>query len=313
MNRTDGIGRMRISIHWHYLLIVVVLLGACSDKNMGPDGNPAAPVASFTVSPSTGDVVDTFSFDASASSDDADAIDLLQVRWDWEGDGTWDTAYSTGKTATHQYLAAGSYEAALQVKDSDNLTGRVSRTVTVTQNISSILVSPATADVDNGFTQQFVAAGSDGNGNPVTVAVSWSTSSDSLGNVDSQGLFTAGVYAPFSGTLTASSGGLEGTADVSILPADISFSSDLLPTFQQVCGTCHGSSGGLSLVSYTGLMAGDSNNGPVVTPGDPENSVLIQKLSSNPPFGSQMPQSGSVTESWINKLWLWISQGAVNN
>ncbi len=182
-----------------------------------------------------------------------------------------------------------------------------------TAQVASITVTPATAGVDNGSTRQFTAAASDGNGNPVSAMFSWSTSNDSLGSVDSQGLLTAGVYAPFTGMLQVSSGAIVGTAEVTILPAAISFSSELLPTFQQVCGTCHGSSGGLNLTSYTTLMAGTSNNGPVVTPGDPDNSVIIQKLSSSPPFGSQMPQTGSVTRSWINKLYLWISQGAIDN
>ena len=37
-------------------------------------------------------------------------------------------------------------------------------------------------------------------------------------------------------------------------------------------------------------MSGNSDHGPVIIPGDSENSILIQKLGDEPPFGDQMPQ-----------------------
>ncbi|MFC1849468.1 hypothetical protein ACFL27_04580 [candidate division CSSED10-310 bacterium] len=45
----------------------------------------------------------TFNFDASAVSDGEDATSALQVRWDFQDDGTWDTSYSTTKTASNDY------------------------------------------------------------------------------------------------------------------------------------------------------------------------------------------------------------------
>jgi PKD repeat protein len=73
----------------------------------------------FTVSPSKGDLNTIFNVDASCSTDFKDTITALQVRWDWENDGTYDTSYSTTKTASHQYTAMGLKTIKLQVKDTD--------------------------------------------------------------------------------------------------------------------------------------------------------------------------------------------------
>ncbi|MGE5557340.1 MAG: hypothetical protein ACM3WV_01870 [Bacillota bacterium] len=58
-----------------------------------------------------------FTFDASGCKDDKDSPAKLQVRWDWENDGTWDTGFTTVKTATHAYKDEGARIVALQVKD----------------------------------------------------------------------------------------------------------------------------------------------------------------------------------------------------
>jgi len=62
----------------------------------------AAPTASFTVDPTSGNTSTTFNFNASGCSDNEDPLSALQIRWDWENDGNWDTGYSTIKTATHR-------------------------------------------------------------------------------------------------------------------------------------------------------------------------------------------------------------------
>ena len=79
------------------------------------------PTASFTVSPLSGTTGTDFSFDASGCSDNQDAPSQLEVRWDWENDGIWDTDFSTRKTATHQYSIEGTKTIWLEVKDTDGL------------------------------------------------------------------------------------------------------------------------------------------------------------------------------------------------
>ncbi|MFZ1946062.1 MAG: PKD domain-containing protein [bacterium] len=89
------------------------------------------PVAFFTVSPESGLADTVFRFDASGSSDVDDAAALLEVRWDWQDDGTWDTGWSTAKTASHQYSSAGLKTVRLRVRDLDSMTGDTTQTVNV--------------------------------------------------------------------------------------------------------------------------------------------------------------------------------------
>ena len=71
------------------------------------------------------------------------------------------------------------------------------------------------------------------------------------------------------------------------------------------CSACHAEGGiqGLNLTSYEELMAG-SDSGPVIVPGDPDNSLLITKIS-----GSE-PHFGSFSDDELNVISDWISAGA---
>ena len=84
------------------------------------------PVASFTATPdhvATGQVV---TFDASASSDPDGP--LASLRWDLDGDGSYETS---GVTASRSYANPGTFTVALLVKDSDGATRRTTRQVVV--------------------------------------------------------------------------------------------------------------------------------------------------------------------------------------
>jgi hypothetical protein len=89
------------------------------------------PVAKFTFKPSAGDTSTVFWFDASASSDKEDPPAALEVRWDWENDGIYDTPWSLDKTASHVFTAPGLYLVRLQVADSGGLTATTTRQVLV--------------------------------------------------------------------------------------------------------------------------------------------------------------------------------------
>jgi hypothetical protein len=67
----------------------------------------SAPLACFIVTPRSGTAGTTsFAFDASCSSDDEDRPSDLSVRFDFEGDGAFDTPWDTAKTASVTYPAA---------------------------------------------------------------------------------------------------------------------------------------------------------------------------------------------------------------
>ncbi len=98
--------------------------------------NNTEPTASFTVSPTEATPGVDFDFDAGNSSDDQYKSYTLEVRWDFDGDGTWDTDFSTDKTVSHNYDSPGSYDVILQVKDPESNTSEASQTVTVLTNTS---------------------------------------------------------------------------------------------------------------------------------------------------------------------------------
>jgi hypothetical protein len=89
------------------------------------------PTPAFTVTPASGDTGTVFQFDASGCTDMEDPPSLLQVRWDWEDDGTYDTAWSPTKTISHSYVTTGTYTIRLEVTDSGGLRGSTTRQVTV--------------------------------------------------------------------------------------------------------------------------------------------------------------------------------------
>ena len=89
-------------------------------------GANSQPVASVTADPPFGPLPLNVNFDGSGSRD-LDGDVLAEYLWDFDGDGTTDETTTTPKT-THAYATAGTYEAALRVKDGR---GQVSSAVTI--------------------------------------------------------------------------------------------------------------------------------------------------------------------------------------
>jgi len=81
-----------------------------------------APCAGFLFSPLTGDTTTVFDFNGTYSGDVETALAALEVRWDWNGDGTWDTGWSTSKVQSHPFAAPGDYTVLMEVRDSSGLT-----------------------------------------------------------------------------------------------------------------------------------------------------------------------------------------------
>ncbi len=78
------------------------------------------PYANFSYTPATGNTTTVFTF-TSTSLDHEDSADMLQVRWDWETDGVWDTPWSHNATEPHQFTAPGTYNVTMEVMDTGNL------------------------------------------------------------------------------------------------------------------------------------------------------------------------------------------------
>ncbi len=95
-------------------------------------GQNLPPAARFGISPAAGIVGTEFTFDASTSTDDNDPPSALEFRWDYESDGSWDTAWSGSNfLGIFSYGVSGAYQATLQVRDGDGLVGERVRSVNV--------------------------------------------------------------------------------------------------------------------------------------------------------------------------------------
>lgn len=112
-----------------------------------------APRAYFQVVPAVGTIDTEFRADATGTYDDETPASSLEVRWDWEDDGTWDTPFSTDKAATHRYDTTGTKTIVLEVRDAEGATDRETRTVTVTglEPVASFTVRPDVGTTDTIF------------------------------------------------------------------------------------------------------------------------------------------------------------------
>jgi hypothetical protein len=93
------------------------------------------------------------------------------------------------------------------------------RDITVLFNavLTSVTVSPSSGNVPFGGTQQFAATGKDQDGNALSPQPAFNWAVNGGGTISTNGLFTAGNAAGGPYTVTASSGGRNGTASVRVL------------------------------------------------------------------------------------------------
>ena len=73
---------------------------------------------------------------------------------------------------------------------------------------------------------------------------------------------------------------------------------------------CHGSLGGWDASTYEKVMT-SGDNAPVVIPGDPDGSILAQKLLNTQTFGTIMPPGSKLPDDEIELILSWIAAGAL--
>ena len=93
--------------------------------------------------------------------------------------------------------------------------------------------------------------------------------------------------------------------------ATVSFANDIMPIIESRCVNCHGGNRteeGLNLTTHANILSG-SDNGPVVTPGDAANSLLVEMVATQ-----KMPKRGpKLTPPQIQLITDWVNQGALDN
>jgi len=172
---------------------------------------------------------------ASANPTSGTSVTLNVLGADDGGEGnltyTWSSAASSpgsatfslngtnsAKTTTATFSKAGTYPLTATIKDANGATVTSNVSVVVQQKLSQISVSPASASVSSGGSQQFSAVAKDQFGDSLSSApsIAWTVSGG--GSINTSGTFSASsVGGPF--TVTATSSGVSGTATVSVTAA----------------------------------------------------------------------------------------------
>jgi uncharacterized protein (TIGR02145 family) len=155
----------------------MILQFSCKkDKDSDPTSQNGL-TARFTVSPSSGTTSTNFAFDASGSTDTEDPTSDLQVRWDFDGNGSWDTGWDYDKTVNHQYGNEGTYTVKMEVKDTEGLTDNTTKQINVSGGSNTPPTALFTVSTSSGTTSTnfaFDASGSTDNEDPTSdLQVRW--------------------------------------------------------------------------------------------------------------------------------------------
>jgi mono/diheme cytochrome c family protein len=93
------------------------------------------------------------------------------------------------------------------------------------------------------------------------------------------------------------------------------FATEVLPLFQEHCVACHSATqavGGWDASTYDGVLE-SGDHAPVVIPGDPEGSLLVQKLLGTQTVGSPMPMPQVLRPEQVQVVIEWVLDGAPDN
>lgn len=111
--------------------------------------------------------------------------------------------------------------------------------------------------------------------------------------------------------------GAEATASLTVSVTEhgqqrsISYQARIQPVLDAFCHNCHpaGGAGGRRLSTYEAVMD-PGESGPIVVPGDPDESRLVQYLESGHPIAHAPHGYGS---AFVQDIRAWITDGALDN
>ena len=99
---------------------------------------------------------------------------------------------------------------------------------------------------------------------------------------------------------------------LSLLYAQVDYSTEIQPIFNNSCTSCHqyGHNSGLNLTTYSSTMTG-GNSGATIVAGDHANSELYNRITLPESAQGDMPPTGSLSQSDIDLISQWIDEGAL--
>ncbi len=192
---------------------VNVMLNQRSNHNLPPT---FAQSPSASPNPVTGKTVTL-----SALGADDHGESKLKYTWSTVGPIPAGVTFSiNGKNAAKNTIATfsktGTYLFQCTITDTAGLSIMDLVTVTVNQGVASLTLTPGTASVAEGATQQFTATAFDQFGNAITTRPPLSWNVNGGGTISSAGLFTAGTAAGGPFTVSVSSGTVLKTASLTV-------------------------------------------------------------------------------------------------
>jgi hypothetical protein len=152
-------------------------------------------------------------------ADDGGAANLIYT---WTSTGPAAVSFSANGTnsannSVAAFIKAGAYRFTATITDSAGLKITSSVSVTVSQTLTAINVTPANVSLEVGKTQMFKAQGIDQFGNAMSraPAFAWSLAAGSVGTIGAGGKYTT-PHQSGSATATASAGSLHGSATITV-------------------------------------------------------------------------------------------------
>jgi hypothetical protein len=203
-----------------------------------------------------------------AGDDNGEAA--LTYTWSTTGNPPASVSFSVNgtnaaKATTATFAKAGTYTLQVAAKDQRNQSVTSPVTVTVSQTLTGITVSPSTATVNTSATQQFSATARDQFGDAMSAQPAFSWSVTGGGTISTGGLFTAGATAGGPYTISAQSGALTGTATVTVSaqPATVyQINTGSTSAVTPFTGDQYGSGGTMRTVTNTISLTGVTDPAP---------------------------------------------------
>ena len=175
----------RVSVGTSLMLFSALLLLGCGGGSANSSQPPPGGVATVTVTPATASIIVGKSQQFTAVAKDSNGNIISGAIFTWSSDATSIATVNGSGLATA--VAQGT---AHITATTSSVNGAA--TLIVNPPISSVTVSPATATINAGQTQQFTAVAKDSHGNVISgVIFTWSSDATSIATVNSNGLATA--------------------------------------------------------------------------------------------------------------------------
>ncbi len=111
-------------------LCFIIALSACIKESLPP-------VPDFSFSPGEGNRYNIFYFDASSSYDPDNASYSLKFRWDFNGDGNFDTDLSENMRSAYKYQDVDCFNVVLEVTDPEGSVAKMTKELCVNDNNST--------------------------------------------------------------------------------------------------------------------------------------------------------------------------------